>query len=529
MLSLWAYSRYAEAKATNPPSRVQNAARGRRRVTRKEYAALRPVVRHPSRYYGLALLFFGLGLMSKPMLVTLPLVLLLLDFWPLLRFQIEPSPVAPKGFLHLVLEKIPFILLSAIASGATFCIQQKAGAIGESPLANRVGNALISYVRYVGKLFWPDNLALFYPRPAEWPIGMVFGAAAVLFAVSVSALWIARQRPYFAVGWFWFLGTLLPVIGVVQAGEQAMADRYTYLPFVGLFIVISWGVAEATAGWRDRKPLLAGAAILVLGACCLRTRVQLAHWQTSESLLKHALVVTTNNAVAHNNLGTVFEERGDFEAALWHYSEALKIQTNYTDAHVNVGIQLARQGRIDEALGHFYAALALNASAKVQYNLGNALLDKGDWNEAASHLASALEQEPDFAEAHYNLGLALFMQRNSASAVTHYREAVRLKPDWPAALKELAWILATDPETQIRNGPEAVRLAERASNLTGRRDIAILGSLDAAYAEVGRFADAIATANRARELALAAGQSAAAAQVESRLKLYESGQPYRRK
>jgi protein O-mannosyl-transferase len=526
-LTIWVYTRFVDFKVKSPPTRVPSVTSKQRRTIGMRSAASPPATGHPSLYYSLALLLFLLSLMSKPMLVTLPFVLLLLDYWPLRRFQIDAQLATHQIFLRLVKEKVPFFLLSAISSGLTFCVQQRAGAVGECLLTGRIGNAVISYARYVGKVFWPENLAVFYPRPAEWPIGMVFGTAAFLLVISALALWFASQRPYLAVGWFWFLGTLMPVIGIVQVGEQSMADRYTYFPVIGLFIIIAWGAAEMTVGRSERGRVGACAAAVVVAACILCTLTQLRHWQTSESLFKHALAVTTNNAVAHNNLGAALDAKGDFEQALMHYSEALRIQTNYPDAQVNLGIQLARQGRIEEALSRFHAALALNSSSRVEYNLGNALLEKGDWNEAAKHLVLTLEKEPDFAEAHYNLALALLMQGHSAAAASHYREAVRLKPDWPAALKELAWILATDPSTEIRNGAEAVDLAERACVLTGHKEASFLVVLDVAYAEAGRFEEAARTAERVRELALASGKPAIAQAAEQRLTSYQARKSYR--
>ena len=503
MLTLWAYTGYVEeSKVQSPKSKA---------------------------WYGMALSFFALGLMSKPILVTLPFVLLLLDHWPLRRFQFHSSSIHHRTFPGLLVEKLPFLALAAMACVVTFYVQQQAGAVGETPLAGRIGNAVISYARYVGKLFWPANLAVFYPRPAEWLPAQIVAAAVTVLCITIGALWLGRRRPYFLVGWLWYLGTLVPVIGIIQVGEQAMADRYTYVPFIGLFVAATWGATELAAGWPQRKPVMVCTTAVVLGACVASTQAQLRHWKTSESLFAHALAVTKDNAVAHNNLGIVCEENGNLTEAIAHFSEAVRINTNYTDAQVNLGIQLARQGKTDEALGHFQAALALEPNAKVHYNLGNLFVEQGDWNEAAKHLSSALEKQPAFAEAHYNLGLVLVMRGDNEAAVAHYREAVRLKTDWPLALNGLAWVLATHPKAEVRNGVEAVRLAERASELTGRQEVNILGTLAAAYAEAGRFPDAIVTAKQVRELALAAGRNDLAEQAEGRLNLYESGKPYRLK
>ena len=524
MLTLWAYGCYA--------GKCEAIARGLRST---QHAARNtpfwsPATQSPVLYYSLALVFFALGLMSKPMVVTLPFVLLLLDYWPLRRvagFDFHAPLTSSRKVLSLIVEKVPFLVMAIACSAVTFHVQRQAGAVGENPLADRIWSAVISHVRYLGKLFWPENMAVFYPRPAEWSMGTAFGAAATLLAVTVLVLWLGRCRPFLPVGWFWYLGTLVPVIGIVQVGEQALADRYTYIPFIGLFIMIAWGVAAMTGSWRERQLLLIGATTAVLAACILCTRAHLRHWQSSESLFAHALAVTKDNAVAHNNLGAVFEEKGNLAEALAHYTEALRIKPNLPDAQVNVGIQLARQGKIEEALGHFYVALALNPNAKVHYNLGNLFVEQGDWIEAVKHLSSALEKQPDFAEARYNLGLALLMQGNSEAAVAHYREAVRLKPDWPAALNELAWILATHPSAEIRNGAEAVNLAARACELTDRKEVHYLSTFDAACAEAGRFEEAIRTAEQVRDLALASGQPALAQAAERRLALYRARTPYR--
>jgi tetratricopeptide (TPR) repeat protein len=547
----------------------------------------------------------------------------------------------------------------------TFLVQQGAGAttsLGVLPLEFRISNALISYVRYALKMVWPANLAVLYALPTQWPAAWVAGAALVLAGVSVLALRLARKAPWFAFGWFWYLGTLVPVIGIVQVGQQAMADRYSYIPLIGLFVAIAWGGAAAGARWPRIRGWLAAVAVAALVVCGGLTWRQTGYWRSSTSLFEHALAVTRDNYVAHNNLGVLLLDGGDLAGAESHFAEAVRIKPNYPDGlgnlatcrqrqgrlaeaedlfarslksrptaavHYDLAILLAQEGKIEEAYAHYEAALrlkpefaeawynlgaleskrgrpaeaardyaaalhlkagdveahlslgallagekkfeeaeahfqaalqtapdnpdahfnlaaALNAKgdyagAAVQFaevcrlrpedvearkSLGLALLYQGKMPEAAGQFCEVLRAQPD-ARMHYYLGLALDSQGQAEEAVVHYREAVRLSPNTALYLNDLAWLRATNPKAELRDGAEAVRLAELACELSGGKEARFWGTLDAAYAEAGRFADAQATAAKTRELALASREPELAGQAEQRMALYRAGKPYR--
>ena len=423
---------------------------------------------HAPLFYGLSLLCFALGLMSKPMLVTLPCVLLLLDFWPLRRMQ-----SGAVGWL--VLEKVPFLALSLASSVTTFLIQRGAGAVSSLetlPLEFRISNALISYARYAIKMVWPVNLAVFYPAPSQWPDIWVGAALVVLAGVSALALWRVRTAPYLAVGWFWYLGTLVPVIGLVQVGQQAMADRYSYIPLIGLFLILVWAAADlagrwpayvfsgarlaqpqrvglpgpfhapsdlrARCGWASRAPLntywpaargwLAAAGAVGVGACAVLTWQQAGYWRNSGSLFEHALAVTHDNAVAQNNLGVWLMDAGNNAAAEAHFAEAVRIRPRYPEALVNLGLCREQEGNPDEAIELLQRAAEISGSAVAHYNLASLLSQRGDLAGAESHYQSALKAKPEFAEAWYNLGLLKAKEGKADEAEQCYTTALRFNP-----------------------------------------------------------------------------------------------------
>ena len=609
MLTLWAYGRYVGSQSGN--LRHFNDTKGPMNSDikcRRNFCWM-PIKRDSFFYYGLALVFFAFGLMSKPMLVTLPFVLLLMDWWPLGRINVksrlvDANPGAAttifpfSNFWRLLVEKGPFLVLSAASSMMTFWAQKTGGAVATLtlfPIEERLANALVAYVRYLGKAVWPSGLVILYPHPGRWPEELVLGAGLLLAGLTAAAIGLGQQRPYLAVGWFWYLGTLVPVIGLVQVGMQSIADRYTYVPLIGIFIIVAWGLTELLGNMRYRRHVLAAASTLVMLLCIVATRNQLAFWKDGETILGRTVRLTSENFIAHNYLANALALKQKFDKAIFHYQEALRINPNYADAynnlgytlalqgktaqaienyqkalqikpdhlraHNNLGLLLADLGRFDEAAVHFSALARFNPrDVDALYNLGNAYAAQGKHAEAAAHLAEVVRLNPNDADAreklglalakqgkaaeaatqfsevvrlcpsagaHYNLALALVIQGNHEKAVEHYREAIKLNPDFATALNDLAWILATHPNAQLRNGPEAVRLAERACELTHCKEPAFLGTLDAAYAEAGRFADAVATAKQARALAMASGQNELAIQAEKRLKLYEAGQPFR--
>jgi len=381
--------------------------------------------------YVLVLLSFALGLMAKPMLVTLPFVLLLMDYWPLRRFRFQESgdDSKPKrdespntgfqGFpIHrLALEKVPLLVVSAASSVVTFLAQQSGGsvvALVSFPLKARVANALVSYAGYIGKMILPHKLAVLYPHPEAVPTWKTIGACVLLLCLSGLAIRAGRRRPYLPVGWLWFLGTLVPVIGLVQVGSQAMADRYTYVPLIGLFIIVAWGVPDLLKGWSCRRIVLTVSTGMLLLGFMLYTPTQVSNWKNSTALFKHALHVNPNNYVAHNNLGNALAEQGKLDRAISHYSKALRIKPDYAKAHNNLGSALAKQGKLEEAI--YYLAQALRVRPdylEAHYNLGSALARQGKLHEAIGHFSEALRIRPDYADARRNLNIVLQKMGNN--------------------------------------------------------------------------------------------------------------------
>ncbi|MCG6944214.1 MAG: tetratricopeptide repeat protein [Deltaproteobacteria bacterium] len=403
------------------------------------------------RRYLLVLLFFGLGLMAKPMVVTLPFVLLLLDYWPLGRLQLQNVRTVshidiPKASVFsLVWEKIPLFALTAVTIIATIAVQGKVGALKSLeafPLTTRIANALVSCTGYIAKMMWPHNLAVYYPYPGTIPVWQVAGSGLLLLALSVMVIKAAKNRPFLAVGWLWYLGTLVPVLGLVQVGSQAMADRYTYLSLIGLFIMIAWGVPSILAGWRHGRTVSVIASVILLLGCMVGTWRQIGYWRNSITLFQHTLQVTTNNHFAHNNLGVALAQDGRLNEAIKQYSEALRIKPDRAEVHNNLGNALAAQGSVDRAVDHYYQALRIDPNnARAYNNLGNLLANQGKMEEAINHYNKALRLEPNYVGAHYNLGIALAEQGRTEQAIKHVTEALRLMPYWAGAHNNLGVLL----------------------------------------------------------------------------------------
>ena len=382
--------------------------------------------------YWLALAFFALGLMSKPMLVTLPLVLLLLDYWPLNRFDLPT-------FRRLIWEKLPFFALAAASCVVTFAAQK--GAI--QPLTHitlgiRLVNAIVSYVRYLSKMFWPVNLAIPYPHHGYWPF-WVFGlSAALILAAIMFAIQFRRQFPFLLTGWFWYLGMLVPTLGLVQVGMQSMADRYTYLPLIGMFILLVWGAGEAFQRWRLPAPAIWSFALLVLTAGTARMLDQLRYWRNSETLFRHAVAVTKGNYLAYYNLGEYCFSKGRLDEAIDHYRQAVRISPSYDDALNNLGTALAVKGELDEAVARIREAIRYRPDkADAYYNLGNVFVMQHKLDEAVAAYGDALRLKPDYPAAHNNLANVLLMQGHQEAAIQHYRETLRLNPNHEGAKRQL--------------------------------------------------------------------------------------------
>ena len=429
--------------------------------------------------------FLCLGLMAKPMLVTWPFLLLLLDFWPLNRLHFSRSGTRQvesitgfdsKIFFKLILEKIPLFIPVIFSSIITFMAQQSRGAVDSLtslPLDIRINNALVSWVSYVIKAVWPAHLIVFYPHPGNMlPIWQGVGAALLIAGSTCAAVRLSRQYPYGIVGLFWYLGTLVPVIGLVKVGIHGMADRYTYVPLVGLFIMISWGASDLLGRWRHGRVALAAGACAIVLALVVCSRFQVSHWKNTTFLFKQALAVTTNNYVAHYNLGVNLERQGRLEEAISHLNGALRIRPNYAQGHYSLGNMLGRQGRLEEAVNHFSAALHIRPNyAEAHYSLGVAMERLGREEEALEHYRKVLKIRPDHAGSHNNLGAALARRGSLKEAVVHFTEALGARSGYAEAHNNLGLVLARlgRVEDAMRHYREALQInphyAEAHNNL----------------------------------------------------------------
>ncbi len=392
-----------------------------------------------SKFYGLSLLFFALGLMSKPMLVTWPFVLLLLDYWPLDRFaQVRARP--------LLAEKIPFFILAVVSSVVTFLVQSRGGAVVSAevlPFAARVANALHSYCAYIGKMIWPVDLAVFYPHPGQWPVATIVFSGVFLAIVSVVFILLRRRAPFLLVGWLFFLGTQIPIIGLVQIGSLAFADRYTYLPLLGLFIAIVWGAELLTRERRDLRLACVVGGTMAIFICLTLTGEQLTYWQNSETLFRHALQVTENNSLAQMNLANSLNEAGRTDEAIQHFAESLRLQPDNALAHNNLGIAYSQKGQTNEALAEYREAIRLQPDyATGYYNLGNYYFRIDQVEDAIRCYRQSIQLQPDSGLAHNALGLALSRIGQLDEAFRELQTAVTLLPKYADAHFGLAKIYA---------------------------------------------------------------------------------------
>ena len=397
LLTLWAYIRFVEKTSAND--------------------------RGWKLSYGLALGFFLLGLMAKPMLVTLPCALLLLDYWPLGRFR-------SVSFGCLLKEKIPFFLAAAAASVGAFLAQSASSATSVGvPLSARLENALVSYERYLGKIFWPADLAFFYPHPGYWPAERVLFSGLLLFGLTVLAVALRRRQPWWLTGWLWFLGTFVPVIGLVQVGGQSMADRFTYLPSLGVLIMAIWSVGEVTAGRPGQRTALVLAAAATVVPCAALTFRQIGFWKNSETLCRRALTVTTHNQVAHFCLGVALEKKGRPDEAIPEYLAALAADPTYAMAHLNLGFALSDEGEFGEATAQFQEALRLKTDpARAHFGLGLIFGREGRISDATAEFQQAVALRPDWPDAHFNLGIAREHAGQMPEAIAEFQQAAELEP-----------------------------------------------------------------------------------------------------
>jgi len=558
LLTLLAYVRYAQKR-----SRVE----GRETMAKASVPALDP--RLSAFDYVLALFFFALGLMAKPMLVTLPFVMLLLDYWPLGRVLVSTNAPAPATQLpalhHLILEKWPFFVLAVVSCVITFLAQHQGGMVVSLqgiPLSYRLENVPVGYARYLLKMIWPVHLSIFYPLPKTISPLAVFSAVTVLISITAAAGFGRKRWPYGLVGWLWFLGTLVPVIGLVQVGQAAMSDRYTYFPLVGLFIAITFAVRDGANRLQLPPGVTITAAILVLGGCVTLTENQLRWWCDDASLFSHAISVTRDNEPAHLCLGQVYEMQGRPAEALAEYRVGLKLnprriktysnvahllaisgQTNAAFAEMREALQMAPadasshdtlanlfadSGQTNAALTEFREAVRLDPrNAALQDNLGAMLVELGRFDEAMEHYAAAARANPADWRALYLSGKALLKQGHDREAIPCFQQALQIDPSNLHVLIYLAQVLASDENPEVRDGKAALTLASRANDLTSGTQPAMLDALGMACAELGRFEDAQKAAQEALNLTQAGGLTNDAAEVQQRLHLYQGHQPFR--
>jgi Flp pilus assembly protein TadD len=474
------------------------------------------------RRYAFVLLFFVLGLMSKPMLVTLPFVLLLLDFWPLQRFseaaattripavemkpeasgkkkksrkkEVEKAAVAVKKvevaipavpefkwslIYPLLVEKIPLFVLAILSSVVTYLAAHSSGTVPSLDVLTpsvRIGNALVSYVAYIGKMIVPVNLAVLYPHPGNVILWQVIGAVILLITATSFVIWKAKKLPYLVTGWFWYLGTLLPVIGIVQAGIQAMADRYTYVSLIGLFIIVAWGVPDLLKKWNYRKEILVASSVTCILCLSVLTWIQAGYWQNSITLFDHVLNVTRNNWLISNNRGLAYKNLGDYTQAIKDFDEAIRIKPEYAEAYYNRGLAHKALGNTGQAIADYSQAIRFKPNLAEAYNnRGNAYGESGDCNLALSDFNAALQINPSFAEAFMNRGNAYNCLGNYQQAIEDYGRAIEKKPDYAASYynRAVAYSKMGNGKRAILDLKTAAGLGdERAKNVLNRQESA---------------------------------------------------------
>jgi tetratricopeptide (TPR) repeat protein len=517
LLTLLFYAGYAQKR-----SRVK----GRESSATTVSLALDP--RPSTLDYSLALLFFALGLMAKPMLVTLPFVILLLDLWPLQRFSVLDFRL--PVFRRLLLEKWPFFLLTTVSCGITFLAQRHGHAMvsfEQIPLNQRLGNASVAYGLYLLKMIWPANLAVLYPLPEEISGLALAASAAVLAGISV-AVWLARKcSPGLLIGWLWFLGTLVPVIGLVQVGSQAMADRYTYFPLIGVFIAVVFGIRQLADHLRIPKAISLILVVMVLGACVIITENQLTYWRNTKSLFVHALDTTRNNYIAHLWAGMAFQDEGDSSQALAEYRESARLDPDYLFTHFTLGGLLDKMGRPEEAMVEYRRTLQINPKEPAVHDrLGATLVELGHYDEACGEFRDAAQLDPSSPRPHFYLAKALAMQGRDGPAAAEFREALRIEPDNIEILAYAAQLLSASEDPQVRDGQTALAYALEANTLANSTQPFVLDALGMAYAETGQFDEAQQAVQKAITLT-AAGKVKNLESFQQRLEFYRDHKPWR--
>jgi protein O-mannosyl-transferase len=489
MLTLGAYVRYVQRQ-----SRVE----GRES---KAQTVPAPDARISIFDYGLVLLFFACGLMSKLMVATLPFVLLALDYWPLNRFASPPQAEA-RGqnrwsiLRRLILEKIPLLGVVLLAGlGLFFAEHENDVTFRDTSPSSQTGCALLTPLVYLMQMIYPVGLSVSPPPPTPDPSVWEVTLGTILLAAisAVFFLW-HRRRPYLLVGWLWYLFMLAPVLVLIQKGMELRCDRYTYLPQIGVYLLLTWVVVDLSASSRHRCLIAGVVAVGVIAALAWNARIQASYWRNSMSLWIHALACTSDNALARYNFGITLFQNKQLDEAIEQYQKALEIHPDYPAARKNLASTLLEQGRLDEAI--------------IQYQ-------------------EVLELQPRDAESCYYLGNAFLLKRQVRQAIEYFQKSLAIRPADADALNNLAWVLATTPDATLRNGARAVDLAERANQISHGTDPVILGAVAAAYAEAGRFPEAVETAQRAQQLAAAQNNTKLVDALQGQIGFYQTGSPFR--
>ena len=499
---------------------------------------VRYVQENHRRNFWFAVCFFMLALLSKPMPVTLPLVMLLLDYWPLKRTEIDRLPLVDSvpdqsatinDRLSMVFEKWPFILLSAASCVITFLSQRDTAvsSLAHVPLSFRLENMLVAYAGYLWKMVCPLDLAILYPLHA--PIAWHLVAESVIILTGISLIvWRERKfSPWLIIGWLWFLVTLLPVIGLVQVGGQSMADRYTYFPLIGIFLALTFSIQALVRRFGFLGKWLALVAVLILGVCVALTENQLRYWRNSETLFTHAVIVA-DSAAARISLGTALRDQGRISEALTQYIRALKLDPDSTLIWSDIGWIFDEEGHFGLAAGYYQEAVKRNPTAADVYdNYGLVLVKLGRLDEAMGQFSAAARRDAGIAQPHYLMGWLRLQQGLDVEAISHLHKALQLEPDNFEALILTASVLAADEDPQVRNGMEARVLAEKIVKLTNGQQFAALDTLSMSYAETGDFGEAMLSEQQAIKLAEVSGQTDNLDSLQKRLDSYKKHQPWR--